>query len=403
MVKIRSLLNILATLVSLVAVAPLFFYLDALVQGAFLLALFGGLVFDRRRWYPLTPLPATLLSLVCVAGYVLQISRTSLVEPMVNILVLLLAIRLITEKNSRNYLQIFVLAIFVLAGSSLLSLSMAFLVYLLLLLLLVTVGLVLLSFYSTDPELLLEPGKARRLLTFSLLLPACSLPLMLLFFAILPRTEHALWNFLNPGTTATTGFSDQVRPGQFAAVGHSRTVAFRVSSEPLDAELRYWRTIVLNTLDGTGWIRKNPPGQEILRAQREPPRTLEFFCEPRQGLYLPTLDRPLQISGLRYRDIGELIFTARRKNERGVHYQVTALPSGQLRLVRFQDRDFYLQPPVAVSDRVREVARSIAAGAPGAAARIDRLQAFFRGQHLRYADRDLPETTDPVDTFLFQK
>lgn len=403
MVKIRTLLNILSTLICLTGVAPLFVFLNRPVQVAFPLALITGIFFDRRRRYPLTAFPATALSVACVVVYALQISLTTLIEPVVNILVLLLAVRLITEKSGRNYLQIFVLAIFTLAGSSLLSLSITFFAYLVALVVMVTVGLVLLSFHAIDPELHLERPQAKKVLTFALILPAASLLLMLFFFAILPRTEHPLWNFLNPSATSTTGFTDQVRPGHFAAISATRDIAFRVTSPPIDNDQLYWRTIVLNAMNGSTWVRKDPPGNEAVRVVGGQPLVQDFFCEPRQGRYLPTLDLPAQVSGIRHRDIGERVFTTWRLSERQVHYQGTSIPGGQLEQRGRIDRGFYLALPESVSKRVAAVASQIAAERPSASERIEQLKAFFTDQQLIYATSDLPGPSDPVDEFLFDK
>jgi transglutaminase-like putative cysteine protease len=403
MVRIRTLLDTLGTLICLTGVAPLYPFLDLPARIVFPLALAAGIVFDRRRRYPLTTLPATLLSLACVAGYALQISRTTLVEPVVNVLVLLLAVRLVTEKNGRNYLQMFVLAIFTLAGSSLLSLSIAFFAYLVLLVVLVTVGLVLLSFHAVDPDLALERPQAKKVLSFALLLPAASLLLMLFFFAILPRTEHALWNFLNPSATTSTGFSDQVRPGHFAAIAATRDIAFRVGSEPVDPDQLYWRAIVLNTMEGTTWVRQEPPKAEVIRVAGGRSLIQEFFCVPRQGRYLPTLDLPLEISGVRHRDLGERVFTTWRRSDRQLHYQATSMPDGRIEQRGRIDRDFYLALATPASRRVTAVARRIAAESPTAAGRIEGTKAFFADQQLTYATSDLPGPTDPVDEFLFEK
>ncbi|MEZ4485776.1 MAG: transglutaminaseTgpA domain-containing protein [Syntrophotaleaceae bacterium] len=105
-----------------------------------------------------------------------------------------------------------VLAIFVLAGSSLLTLSPLFLPCLILVVTSVTLGLVLLTFHTSDPQLRLPSGSLRPLLGVSLVLPVGSLLLMLFFFVVLPRTQYPLWQFLNPASTAQSGFSDKVRP-----------------------------------------------------------------------------------------------------------------------------------------------------------------------------------------------
>jgi hypothetical protein len=213
MVAIRTPLNLLTYAVCVLGLAPLYPFLALPAKLAAPLALIVGIVCDRNRRYLLGRHLATGLSLLVFAGYALQVSRTSLVEPVVNVLALLLAVRLVTAKSGRNYLQIFVLAIFALAGSSLLSLSVMFLPSLILLITGVTLGLVLLTFFGADADLALSRPQLRSLLTTALVLPAGSLLLMLVFFAILPRTQQPLWNFLNPGAAATSGYAETVRPG----------------------------------------------------------------------------------------------------------------------------------------------------------------------------------------------
>jgi hypothetical protein len=210
---VERVLHLLATLVALTGVSPAFLYLDPAVQVVFGLTLVGGLAADHRRFRLLPGLPATLLSLLFAAFYLLQMNLTYIVEPLINLLVILLAVRLVTEKNGRNLLQIFVLSTFVLASSSLLTLSAGYLLALILLIALVAFGLLLTSFYATDPGLRLDRQQWFSLLRTGAILPLGALLLMITFFVILPRTQHPLWHFLNPGSRPTAGFSEEVRPG----------------------------------------------------------------------------------------------------------------------------------------------------------------------------------------------
>ncbi len=403
MLRISTVLDILSYLVALLGAAPLYLYLDLPAQIALPAALLFGIGCDRRRHYPVGPLPATLASIGCLGAYALQASLANLVNPVVNTLVLLLAIRLATEKSGRNYLQIFVLAIFALAGSTLLTLGIGFFFYLVALVLLVTVGLVLLSFHSADPNLRLGRAEARKVFSVALLLPAASLVLMLFFFAILPRTRHPLWNFLNPTTVATTGFSDKVRPGAFAAIAATREVAFRVTSDPVDADQLYWRTIVLNTLQGNTWVRQEPPEMDSGGISGGRKSIQQIYCEPRQGRYLPVLDIPVSVQGPRSRSSSDRVFSTRRPIERRLSYQVVSSFGGKIEHRRAVDRQFYLRPPATVSERVQAVGLDLAAGEGTAFEKIARLKEFFFEQGLAYANSDLPSTADPVDEFLFAK
>ena len=265
MMAVEKILQLLATLVALVSVAPTFFFLYLPVQVLISCLLLVGFIIDRRNGRRLPPLPATLLSFVFFFFYLAQMSRSNIVEPLVNMLVLLLAVRLITEKSGRNLLQIFVLSTFILAASSLLSLSAGYLASLILLVGLVTFGLLLTSFYATDPSLRLNRRQWQSLLRTGAILPIGSLLLMLFFFVILPRTQYPLWNFLNPAPKSTAGFSEEVKPGSLANLGSSGEPAFRAEMIEIDPMELYWRGMVLNQTDGRSWTRsKFPPADQMI-------------------------------------------------------------------------------------------------------------------------------------------
>ncbi|HEY7746698.1 MAG TPA: DUF3488 and transglutaminase-like domain-containing protein [Desulfuromonadales bacterium] len=403
MVRVSFLLNLLGYTTAALGVAPLFLYLDLPVQLTLPLALAAGVFCDRRRRYPLSGGIATLLSIVCFLLYAVQISRDHLIEPVVNILALLLAVRLVTEKNGRNTLQVFVLAVFALASSTLLTLSAAFFLYLVLLVAGVTVGLVLLSFHAVNPQLVLSRLQTRRILGIALTLPAVSLVLMLAFFVILPRTQYPLWNFLNPTATATTGFSEEVRPGSFAGIAAGKEVALRVESERLPREELYWRGIILNTPAGSTWVRQLPPPGDMarIRGGRTIPQTI--YPEPKSGNYLFALDVPRGVEGLRSSQAGDFIFRSRGSLDRRVKYTAVSVVGGALEAIGPVDRNFYLAVPPHLSERVHQVAVGIAARGAGAGDRIALLEAFFANQQLDYATSDLPASDDPVDEFLFEK
>lgn len=403
MVRLSSLLNLLSYAAAALGVAPLFLYLDRPVQIVLPLALAAGVFCDRRGRYPISGGVVTLLSLVCFFLYAAQISRENLIEPVVNLLALLLAVRLVTEKSGRNTLQIFVLAVFALASSSLLTLSVAFFAYLVLLVTGVTVGLVLLSFHAVDPQLVLSRRQAGRIVGVALVLPAVSLLLMLAFFVILPRTQYPLWNFLNPAAAATAGFSEQVQPGSVASIAAVKQVAFRVECERLPREELYWRGIVLNTPAGSSWVRQTPPANERQRVSggREVVQTV--YPEPKADSYLLALDRPRDLSGIQKSVAADNTFRATRPLDRRVKYTAVSLAGGDFEAVGPLDRDFYLAVPPHLSERVRQVAAGIAARGAGAGERIALLEAFFGDQQLAYATTDLPAGEDPVDAFLFEK
>lgn len=403
MVTLRRPLELLTYASCILGVAPLYLYLQPLAQVAAPAALVLGIACDRRDRYPLGRHAATLLSLLLFAWYATRIDRTVLVEPVVNILVLLLAIRLVTAKTGRNYLQIFLLAIFALAGSSLLSLNLLFLPALVLLVLCVTIGLVLLCFFGSDSTITLRWNELRSVLGTAVLLPAGSLLLMLFFFAILPRTEHPLWNFLNPAAAASSGFSQTVSPGAFASNAANPELVFRVESEELPPEELYWRGTVLNRLQENTWVREEPPTGEQERLRGGRPIEQTIYLEPQSDRFLFALDLPREVTGIRSRVSSDRVSKLPAATRKRVSYQAISLLGARLEPVGKVDTDFYLQLPAQTSERLRATAASLAAGSRDAAEKVSRTEAFFRAQQLNYATDDLPGPAAPIDEFLFTK
>lgn len=397
---VERVLHLLAALVALIGVSPAFFYLDPAVQVAFSLTLVGGLAADRRRFVLLPGLPATLLSLLSAAFYLPQMNLTSIVEPLVNLLVILLAVRLVTAKNGRNLLQIFVLSTFVLASSSLLTLSAGYLLALILLIALVAFGLLLTSFYATDPGLRLDRHQWFSLVRTGAILPLGALLLMIIFFVILPRTQHPLWHFLNPGSRPTAGFSEEVRPGSLANLETSGAPSFRVEMPKIDPQELYWRGLVLNQTDGRTWSRdKNPPADQPVRETIRPLSQI-IMLEPRVNRYLPGLDLPSETGGISSQRSSDAVNEARRSLDRRVRYTLNSSPGGMLKIRTPRQVDFYLRVPDSISPRLQKVRDAIAAQ-PDRRAKIAAVEEFFISQKLTYATSNLPQNDTPVETFLF--
>jgi hypothetical protein len=401
MVSIRTLLDFHTYAACLFGVLPLYIFLELPAQILFPAALLTGFICDRRQSYFFAGLPVTLLTLLPFVFYGLRLSLANVVEPVVNLLVLLLSVRMVTEKLPRNYLQIFVLAIFALAGSSLLTLNMLFLPLLVLLVVSVTVGLVLLTFHASDQQLRLPVNRLRHLFAAGLVLPAGSLLLMLVFFVILPRTQYPLWNFLNPGSTAVSGFSEKVRPGAFVRNARSSAPVFRVESEPLGVQDLYWRGIVLNVVEGSSWRRVPPPEQEMSRLSGGRQIEQVVYPEARDDGYLFGLDPVEQVSGLRVRSSADIVYRQSRSLKKAGSYRTVGRLGGQLKAQRV-DRDFYLQLPADISSRLRATAMELAKGADEAAGRIAHTEDFFRRQELVYSTSDLPVSDRPLEEFLYQ-
>ncbi|PLX98193.1 MAG: hypothetical protein C0623_12770 [Desulfuromonas sp.] len=403
MVKIKSLLDTLVFATSLIGVLPVYFYLDLPTRVIFPIALILGIWCDRRNFYFLKARAATILSLLVFAVFAIQINKNYLVEPALNIAVLLLAVRLLTEKEGRHYLQVFLLSGFALAGSSLMTLSLAFLPLMVLLVTGIILGLVLLCFYSDDPRLALDRTGFMRLLRITLVIPAGALLLAVLFFFILPRTRSPLWNFLNPPGVAKVGFSEEVRPGSFASTVADDTVAFRVEAPPMDPNELYWRVTVLDELEGRVWRRAQHASSGSPTVIGGKKIGLNIFPVSGRSNALATLDPTASIHGQWTRRSTDATFRLHRKSKLPKNYYAIAYLNGRLKIDRDTKKSQYLGLPETVAPQARAaVARIDPQTAENRLTRIDALRDFFIAQQLVYATQNLPTGGDPVDTFLFE-
>ena len=403
MVRIKRLLDILCGVVALLCLGPIFGYLDRFLLLLALTAIPVGFWCDRRERYPLPTWVATLIAFCGIAFYAVQITRAEVAIPVVHAMIVLLVIRLLTPKEGRDYLQVFVLTLFILAGSSLIHLEIAYMVYLVLLVFAVTLGLVLLTVYETDRKLAMTRADLVKLVKVGLIIPAVSLVLMMVFFVVLPRTRHPLWNFLNPSAQGVVGLAETVEPGSFSQISTVKALSFRAEGPELAPEDRYWRALVLNQYEEGRWVRKTPPVERRGRVEGPAPITFTIYPEPRKDRYLVTLDRPLMLTGFRLEQTVDQVFIAPRALDHRFRYEVKASPGAGLAVQSIADPGFYLTPPDRVSPRILQVAARIKDDHADNAARIKALAEFFSNQGLSYAEDDLPSGPDVIDDFLFGK
>jgi protein-glutamine gamma-glutamyltransferase len=119
------------------------------------------------------------------------------------------------------------------------------------------------------------------------------IPLAALLFVLFPRLAGPLWG-TPTDAGARSGLSDSMRPGSISELSLSDAVAFRVdfNGSPPPPALRYWRGPVLSRFDGLEWraLYKLLPGRFVPRQVR----TIEYTVtlEPHGKVWLFALEHP---------------------------------------------------------------------------------------------------------------
>lgn len=362
----------------------------------FLISLY--LDYRRRLFIPRWLLTGAALSVIVVTLF--RIHVDDLADASLGALLILLALKLLIDKRFRDYMQIYLIVLFLLTGSALLSLDIEFLFYLIALFFLVSIAMVLLTYCSQDSTLEIPVSSMRAIVSKSALIPLAAIPLTLFMFIILPRTSYPLFFSLQKGTGAHTGFSDTVRLGNVSDIQEDAAVIFRAHMERVDEDSLYWRGIVFDTFDGILWqsMHKDPPdrGKPPLLSGRRIPQTI--YLEPYGNKYLFALDKPSSIT-LRYvtgyRDLTHsLPFTLSNR----IRYETLSVLSDVF-VEQEIDRSVYLQLPEGRLVRTKDLARSLSQGTQEDT--IQEMLNFLKSGEYRYSLENLPLSSNPLEDFLF--
>jgi len=179
----------------------------------------------------------------CIA-IALTAKSLGLLGAMLHLLSFAYAIKALELKTKKDFYQIILLGLFLLATSLIFNQSLIFST---LVILILAINLtVLLQHFSPSQKL------KKNLLTSGKLILQ-SLPLAAVLFVVFPRLAP-FWK-VPLAKSAVTGLSDMVSPGDIANLARSNELAFRVTFDgeiPNYSKL-YWRALVLDSFDGKSW------------------------------------------------------------------------------------------------------------------------------------------------------
>ena len=400
--KIRVIVDLITYLIgatALLAVAPQIRGFCTALSATLVLA---SLYFAYSRRIVMHRLALNLLSLAVIAVAVYRLDINELITQMLEALLILLGIKFLEEKRVRDYMQIYAISLLLVAGSGLISPGIVFLTYFSFTIFGLTMASILLSYYASDPDMELAAAVVGKIVRNALLIPVLAVPLTIAMFLILPRTNYPFIDFLNRRDRAQAGFSDQVRLGEVSSIQENGSVALRVNMDRVDEGHLYWRGVVLDYFDGAGWKSRDSgtverPG-DIFFEGKLVKQTI--YLEPSDGKHLFALDKPVYVSLKRVVHQRDGTFISPAYPGGRIKYEARSAISGWIPEKEI-DRRRYLQLPDRLSRRLLDLVHDLGRGRDESG-KINQFYRFLHDGAFRYSLKNLPVTSRPIDTFLFE-
>ncbi|HEY5604015.1 MAG TPA: DUF3488 and transglutaminase-like domain-containing protein [Gammaproteobacteria bacterium] len=247
-----------------------------------------------------------------------------------------------------------------------------------------------------------------------------AIPLAVLLFVLFPRVPGPLWGLPEQGSSASTGLSNSMAPGQITELAFDNSVAFRVEfkGKAPDAAQLYWRGPVFTYYDGfmwqelsnnsrkffgSEWVSELPPVPQVKMSEGI---KYSVMLEPHNASWLLALDLPTL-----YPSTGYLTQNYELLSDEPVkkllRYEVTSHLNYKLSPEAPPSNRVYRQIPQFVGQQARqlvqELQEKIHAGQPYDRQIVDLILNYFRTEPFYYT-RTPPAMLDrPIDQFLFEE
>ncbi|MEM7079838.1 MAG: DUF3488 and transglutaminase-like domain-containing protein [Pseudomonadota bacterium] len=270
-------------------ILPLSPHISLWVVGVCLVCGYWRTQVYRGRWgYPSGVFKGFLV-VAASLGIALSGYTTFSLEAAASLLVVAFALKLIEMKSRRDAYLIIFLSYFLVAIAFLFSQTMTATTYAVLAMVVVTAAMVGMNQMQTR----IRPIASIRLAAG---LVGQAIPLMLVMFLLFPRVGP-MWSIPMP-SSASTGLSDKLTPGDVASLSQSDELAFRAEFDgavPLQREL-YWRGLVYSNFREGTWSVGRDLEEETLTFPGTANLSYEVFMEPTQTKWVYALDTPVTFS-----------------------------------------------------------------------------------------------------------
>ncbi len=399
--NINKLVTLNTLLISVVAIIAVAGYLNIFVTIFFTAAI--GINIGNLKYIELY-FPRFLINLsgiVVIAATVLNFEISQMNTTLINTLVMLISLKLLEQKKYRDFMQITLMAVFILAASSLLNLSMIFVIYILSEVFLIILQLILLNVMANNSTGRINKRYFYKLLKPSLIILFCSIPAAVLLFLILPRTDYPMLDFLNNQQTAETGFSDSVRLGSIKTIQDNDKTAFIAEMKKIDSNYLYWRGAVFDTFQNNQWNSRHREKDESQMSSSNSYKNntnYTIYLNPTNRKIMYTLNIPEKINYKKqfnhYKNRKEYISEKTIKSK--TSYE------GLSRLNKsFQteppDKDIYLQLP-EIGKEIKIISEKLRGNTLSEAA--ENILHYLTSNEFEYTQKNLPVSEAPLKEFL---
>ncbi|MBF0320173.1 MAG: DUF3488 domain-containing transglutaminase family protein [Nitrospirae bacterium] len=412
-IRVESAVKLISYAIALTGYISVFTHVGYIYRALFAVVVFIAGYLDYKKSAAEVAAPTgyvprwiiNVISVIVIALSVFRIYGEDLVEPAVEALLVLLSIKFLEQRRFRDYMQIYVISMFLLAGAALLSIDLSFFFYFIVFFFLISSAIVLLTYYSQVPELIIQRSTFAKILVKTMVIPLLSIPMASIIFLILPRTDYPFFSFLNRSGKGRAGFADNVKLGSVSSIQQDSSIIFRATMEKVDDGLLYWRGILFDVFDGTSWqssLSEEPAAakQDYSKAKgRRIPQTI--FLEPYDNKYIFALDRPIFVYLKNVRSPGGFIYLTKDTIQNKLRYDaVSAIEEGRPGDI-LKDKDRYLKLPDAIPPELSALVSTLAKGKDQRAT-ADAILKHLRDGSFSYSLENLPTSERPLYEFLFK-
>jgi transglutaminase-like putative cysteine protease len=372
------------------------------------------LLHDQRHWKLPPRWLVTVLAVGAMCGLMASFGTIVGRRTATAFLLVLMGLKLLETRSHRDVMVLTCIGYFLVATIFLQTQSPSMVAYLMLVVWLLTVSLMHFQHLG-------DVNRARMWLDMrrGTLLLAQALPVMVILFVFFPRLDRPLWGLPHDDDTGTTGFSEDMSPGQITQLSASSAVAFRVEfdGEIPPPQQQYWRGLVLWDYDGYTWRQGAPmPSRPLHWQQTHTSYTYTITLEPHHRPWLFSLDLPyaLVYDGRRfpfmhagyYRMLGRLTsdwqLRARRPVSTVRRYTLQSYAQYHTGALRDDMRRRALQLPSSLDTRVLQLAQQWRQASHGDHDVVRQALHYFRNQPFVYTLTPPALRDDPTAEFLFK-